>query len=209
MTYYLFIKDSEIIGKGQCKNLSVENYEVDETLYNDFVADKYIIENGEVVLNPDYDAILEQKEAERISMLSLTAADVERAIYKAKGIDFEDVIALVEQSSPQCERAEFVSEGSELTNSGKGSVEAGASVIDIKALKIELKANNFYRGNPYIDAVGSLLGFTKQQLDEFFETNDYTKLVTNDETADTDNYSHSDVDSGTNNNTDIDTTNVE
>ena len=96
MTYYLFIKDSEIIGKGQCKNLSVENYEVDETLYNDFVADKYIIENGEVVLNPDYDAILEQKEAERISMLSLTAADVERAIYKAKGIDFEDVITQLE-----------------------------------------------------------------------------------------------------------------
>ena len=119
---------------------------------------------------------LAQKEAERISMLSLTAADVERAIYKAKGIDFEDVIALVEQSSPQCKRAEFVSEGSELTNSGEGSVAAGASAIDIKALKIELKANNFYRGNPYIDAVGSLLGFTKQQLDEFFETNDYTKL---------------------------------
>lgn len=119
---------------------------------------------------------LAQKEAERIAKLSLTAADVERAIYKAKGIDFEDVITLVEQSSPQCERAEFVSEGSELTNSGEGSVAAGASAIDIKALKIELKANNFYRGNPYIDAVGSLLGFTKQQLDEFFETNDYTKL---------------------------------
>ena len=119
---------------------------------------------------------LAQKEAERISMLSLTAADVERAIYKAKGIDFEDVITLVEQSSPQCERAEFVSEGSELTNSGEESVEAGAPAIDIKALKIELKANNFYRGNPYIDAVGTLLGFSKQQLDEFFETNDYTKL---------------------------------
>lgn len=119
---------------------------------------------------------LAQKEAERIAMLSLTAADVERAIYKAKGIDFEDVITLVEQSSPQCERAEFVGEGSELTNSGEGSVAAGAPAIDIKALKIELKANNFYRGNPYIDAVGSLLGFTKQQLDEFFETNDYTKL---------------------------------
>ena len=124
----------------------------------------------------EYEQEQAQKEAERIAMLSLTAADVERAIYKAKGIDFEDVIALVEQSSPPGERAEFVSEGSELTNSGEGSVAAGASAIDIKALKIELKANNFYRGNPYIDAVGSLLGFTKQQLDEFFETNDYTKL---------------------------------
>ena len=49
--------------------------------------------------------------------------------------------------------------------------------IDIKALKIELKANNFYRGNPYVDTVGALLGFTKKQLDNFFETNDYTKLL--------------------------------
>lgn len=95
-----------------------------------------------------------QKEAERIAMLNLTAADVERAIYKAKGLDFNDVISLVETQK---------------------------ATIDIKALQIELKANNFYRGNPYIDAVGTILGFTKEQLDEFFETNDYTKLLPVDE----------------------------
>ena len=111
---------------------------------------------------------LAQKEAERISRLSLTAADVERAIYKAQGLDFEDVIALVEQA-----------------NAAMPLAEGEVPTIDIKALKIELKANNFYRGNPYIDAVGSLLGFTKQQLDEFFETNDYTKLVTPEETTET------------------------
>ena len=94
------------------------------------------------------------EEAERIAKLNLTAADVERAIYKAKGIDFEDMLKLVE--------AQPIAEGEGL---------------DLKALKIELKANNFYRGNPYIDAVGTLLGFTKEQLDEFFETNDYTKLM--------------------------------
>lgn len=103
------------------------------------------------------------EEAERIAMLNLTAADVERAIYKAKGIDFEDVLKLVEASQP-----------SPLAGEGAGTAGEG---LDIKALKIELKANNFYRGNPYIDAVGTLLGFTKKQLDEFFETNDYTKLM--------------------------------
>ena len=46
-----------------------------------------------------------------------------------------------------------------------------------QGLEIELKANNFYRGNPYINQVGTLLGLTSQQLDEFFETNDYTKLI--------------------------------
>ena len=97
-----------------------------------------------------------QKEAERIAMLNLTAADVERAIYKAKGLDFDDIVALIEAQP--------------LTEDGTGQ-------INIKALKIELKANNFYRGNPYINQVGGLLGFTSQQLDEFFETNDYTKLI--------------------------------
>ena len=94
---------------------------------------------------------LEKQEQERIAMLSLTAADVERGIYKATGKDFEDVVTLVTALQP---------EG-----------------LDIKALKIELKANNFYRGNPYVDAVGSLLGFTKEQLDMFFETNDYIYLL--------------------------------
>lgn len=92
-----------------------------------------------------------KEEAARIAMLNLTAADVERAIYKAKGFDFNDVISLVENQK---------------------------AAIDIKALQIELKANNFYRGNPYIDAVGTILGFTKEQLDKFFDTNDYRYLTT-------------------------------
>lgn len=92
-----------------------------------------------------------QQEAQDIQMLNLTAADVERAIYKAKGMDFEDVIALIEAQAP---------EG-----------------IDVKALKIELKANNFYRGNPYIDAVGEILGLSSGQMTSFFKTNDYKYLT--------------------------------
>ena len=91
------------------------------------------------------------KEQERIAMLSLTAADVERGIYKATGKDFDDVIAMVTELQP--------------------------IGLDIKALKIELKANNFYRGNAYVDSIGTLLGFTKEQLDAFFETGDYIYLL--------------------------------
>lgn len=111
-----------------------------------------IEETEEALLAFDYtDEEKKEQEQQRIAMLSLTGADVERGIYKAKGMDFEDIIAMVAQLQP--------------------------IGIDIKALKIELKANNFYRGNPYVDAVGSLLGFTKEQLNKFFETNDYTKLL--------------------------------
>ncbi len=126
-----------------------KNLDIKQTTRPIVLSDK----SNEFVFADTEEYILEQseKEALRLSMLNLTAADVERAIYKAKGMDFDDVVALVENSH--------------------------TSEIDIKALKIELKANNFYRGNPYIDLVGTLLGFSKTQLDEFFETNDYTKLL--------------------------------
>lgn len=105
-------------------------------------------------VNPDYEEEIAQIEAQRIAKLSLTAADVERAIYKAFNKDFNDIVAMVESLN-----------------------EAGDVNIDVKALKIEFKANNFYRGNPYISQIGALLGVTETQLDEFFETNDYTKLI--------------------------------
>lgn len=105
------------------------------------------------------------QEAERVAKLFLTGADVERGIYQAKGMDFEDIIALVEQLAQTIideETGEVIQQGID---------------IDVKALKIELKANHFYRGNPYVNAVGSLLGFTEEMLDKFFETNDYTVLL--------------------------------
>ena len=83
---------------------------------------------------------IKQQEFERIQKLSLTRADVERALYKAKGIDFDDVLELV-KDKPE---------------------------IDLKALKIELKANNFYRGNPYINQIGALLNITSDELDYLF-----------------------------------------
>lgn len=115
-----------------------------------------IMVDGKPTINPNYEEEQAQKERERIAKLNLTGADVERGIYQAKGMDFEDVITLVEVLQQ--------AEDERVAN------------IDLKALKIELKANNFYRGNPYVDAVGVLLGFTEEQLDKFFEYNDYTYL---------------------------------
>lgn len=107
-------------------------------------------------INENLEAEKAQKERERIAMLSLTAADVERAIYKVRGMDFDDVIAAVEAKNQ--------------------AMDGAPDGIDVKALKIELKANNFYRGNPYIEKVGQLLGFTSEKLDKFFETKDAEEL---------------------------------
>ena len=131
-------------------------YNIDEVVETD---EEYVLDGEEYVLNDEiYKEKQEQKERERIAKLFLTGADVERGIYQAKGMDFDDILAFVTQLQPQG--------------------------LDIKALKIELKANNFYRGNPYVSAIGALLGFTDEQLDMFFETNDYTVLLPKEEAFD-------------------------
>ena len=141
----------------------------EENEYMDFIVQYnhqlgYIIEETETELRAlGYtEEEIAMQERERIAKLSLTSADVERGIYQAKGIDFEDIIEMVETlilaDSPQV----------------KG--------MDLKALRIELKANHFYRGNPYVGAIGALLGFTIEQLDKFFEFNDYTYLLPTTET---------------------------
>ncbi len=82
-----------------------------------------------------------QCERQRLDGLTLTPADVERALYKAKGMDFEDVKELIKSNQ----------------------------TIDIKALGIELRANLFYRGNSYINTIGNLLGYSSEDLDYLFE----------------------------------------
>lgn len=83
-----------------------------------------------------------QKERERLDNLSLTGSDVERAIYADKGMDFNDLIEYVKVHAP---------------------------TMDIKALKIELGANDFFRKHPYINQIGQLLGYTSDDLDYLFE----------------------------------------
>jgi hypothetical protein len=52
-----------------------------------------------------------------------------------------------------------------------------AQITDPQAL-IEFEyANDYFRGNPLIDIVGGALGITPEQLDKFFETNDFTYLL--------------------------------
>lgn len=124
-------------------------YQLDKQEYTE---EEYVLDGEEYVLKDEaWETKQAQKEKERIAKLFLTGADVERGIYQAKGMDFDDIMAFVMAQPP--------------------------IGLDVKALKIELKANHFYRGNPYVNAVGALLGFTSEQLDKFFEFNDYTYLL--------------------------------
>ena len=116
-------------------------------LPEDYDEGKYIIVDGELVLNPDWEEEKRQKERERLDRLTLTPADVERALYKAKSMDFEDLKALIAEKIP---------------------------TIDLKALAIEFRAKDFYRGAEaggmrLFDIVGALLGYTPDDMDYLFK----------------------------------------
>ena len=144
MTYYAFIQDNKISGKGQCPS-SMQSVEITEEVYNEL--EKYIWDGSAVILNPNWEEEERQRERQRLDALTLTPADVERALYRAKGMDFEDLKALIVQQIP---------------------------LIDIKGLAIEFRAKDFYRGAEasgmrLFDVVGQLLGYTPADMDYLFE----------------------------------------
>jgi hypothetical protein len=89
-----------------------------------------------------------RRERERLDQLFLTPSDVERALYYGLGMDFDDLKALIGTAAPS---------------------------VDLKALAIEFRANNFYRGatdksgNRLVDMIGLLLNLTTSELDYLFE----------------------------------------
>ena len=134
--------------------LTAENKQALERFYDnvlelpeDYEQGKYIVVDGELVLNPNWEEEKQREERQRLDGLTLTPADVERALYKAKAMDFEDLKALIVQALP---------------------------TVDIKALSIEFRAKDFYRGAMaggmrLFDVVGALLGYSSEDMDYLFE----------------------------------------
>ena len=148
MKYYLMVENNEIIGKSQSETGGdILDVEVSEELYNDYEYEKYIYQNGEIISNPNWDTIVTQRRRQELDQLTLTPADVERALYKAKGMDFEDLKSYIATAIP---------------------------TIDLKGLAIEFRAKDFYRGatladgTRLIDIVGALLNYTPDDMDYLF-----------------------------------------
>lgn len=156
---YYIEKDNIVLGIDEDREILATTLKISPNFTEDDikkVPDGYVAINGKPLMTVDeYKQEKLKQERERIALLNMTGADVERAIYQAKGMDFDDILAFVQANPP---------EG-----------------LDIKALKIELKANNFYRGNPYVEVIGTLLGFTSNQLNNFFKTGDYKELLPKEE----------------------------
>lgn len=91
MTYYAFVKDNQIDGTGQveCLNPEIQNVEITEDVYNSI--DHYIWDGSEIILNPDYEQEQEEKEQERIKMLSCTKRDF-ALLLEELGISYKNTL---------------------------------------------------------------------------------------------------------------------
>ena len=153
MQYYIYYENGGFNGGGCCRQLTegVENLEVTEEVFNAYLEDPdlYAYSNGEVVPNPNYEADHAARVRQEKDLLTLTPADVERALYYSElHMDFDDLKALIHERMPS---------------------------LDIKGLSIEFRAKDFYRGATLkngmrlIDAVGALLGYDSDDMDYLFE----------------------------------------
>ena len=142
-----------------------------DCLYTDIITqneldrhpNKVIVEDGVLVLNPDYEQEEEEKEKQRIAMLHLTRGDVFRALLLAKGVTRTQLRAIIENLPDETNEQAITKE---------------MALIDFD------EALDFYRGNSLIDTVGEQLGITSEQMTKFFETNDWHELVTPEEEED-------------------------
>ena len=98
------------------------------------------------------DEEIKKQERERLDKLSMTRGDVFEALILAKGLTKPQLRAMIENA-----------ELDDMT----------------KALYLNRfdEALDFYRGFPVFDMLGQVLGVTPKQLDDFFETKDYHKLL--------------------------------
>lgn len=98
----------------------------------------------------------ELQEKERIAMLKLTRGDVFRGLLQAKGVTRSYIRDMINQLPDETTEEKFIKE---------------MALIDFE------EALDFFRGNQLIDTIGFQLGITSEQLDRFFETNDYKVLL--------------------------------
>lgn len=133
-------------------------------LPNDYVEGKYIVVDGELVLNPNYEEEQAQKERERLDKLSMTRSDFFDGMIMAFGLDSKELRVIVENV---------------------------LNTINITPVQIRVALNNydnalnFYRKHTLFTLINNVqipisetmyLLFTNDIWDKFFDTKDYTEL---------------------------------
>lgn len=111
MIYYIY-KNNTVYGSTENEelvddiaiSLSVEDYEVGTTDFEDYSPsnNKYIIQDGVIILNPNYEAELEEQEKERIGNLTCTKR-VFALMLQEMGVDYLTQLKPLIESNPQAQ----------------------------------------------------------------------------------------------------------
>ena len=88
MTYYAFIENNTINGRGECRQLTegVLNYEVSEYIYNNI--EDYIWNGEDVVIDPE----LNSKKLEKAKEAKIEENDTKRDIALNNGVTYREVL---------------------------------------------------------------------------------------------------------------------
>lgn len=111
MIYYVF-KENKVYGSTEFEELTndialinnLEEYEVGTTEFEDYYPNnnKYVLADGEIVLNPNYEEELAQKERERVAKLSCTKRDFALMLQEL-GVDYFTTLKPLIESNPQAQ----------------------------------------------------------------------------------------------------------
>jgi hypothetical protein len=154
---YAHIIDGKINGCGQCRILgdNVQNIVITDEIASEL--DKYIFQDGEIILNPNYEQEQAQKEHQRIMELSMTRSDFFDGTIKAFGADSDDLLVAVQAV---------------VNKSDLSDIEKKVAVNNYK------NALNFYRKHPLFSLLTAVpvgdkvITLTSEQWDRFFDETD-------------------------------------
>lgn len=157
--YYTIIND-DILLRANNKEALTKYYSNVYELPNDYKENKYIVQNGELVLNPDYEAQKAQEEHERIQELFMTRSDFFDATIKAFGADEDDLLIALSGT---------------ITPMSLDNIEQKIALNNYK------NALNFYRKHPLFTILSNVpirisealtITITPGQWDKFFDETD-------------------------------------
>jgi hypothetical protein len=94
MKYYTILDNNILISDSS--EVLIQFYNDAKPLPEDYVKGKYIVEDGELVVNENYEAEQEQKEKERIQELSMTRSDFFDGTIMAWGIGQDELLVLIQ-----------------------------------------------------------------------------------------------------------------
>jgi len=123
----------------------------------------YVLDNGNIIENPNFEAEIQLIEREKLNKLSLSKREVFLAIYKDKGLTPDDIKKEILKhltASP--------TDAGSYNSCLVGSLCEVQNDMQNEALIEFDYASEYFRGNPLIDSIGALLGYTSQDLDYLF-----------------------------------------